>query len=154
MSEKKLTLTETDLKEVLRMALKMGSMNLGAKQNRLLNAVFDETKDRSLPVFDVDTSHLPNDELEELREKIGIAGTQSVEINIGIDEHSNQYERLMAQRIALGAGLPSWIFTGDFSGKRDREIRADYHKIEKWCTDWINHIEADRQLHSSFLRHQ
>ncbi|MCZ4366640.1 hypothetical protein [Sulfitobacter dubius] len=44
---KTITLKQEDLKGIIRMAIKMGSMNLGAKQDRLVMAVFEEAEEKA-----------------------------------------------------------------------------------------------------------
>ncbi|WHZ36524.1 hypothetical protein [Sagittula sp. MA-2] len=62
---KTITLTDTSLKEIIRMAVKIGGMNLGAKQDRLVKAVFEEAEEKSedviirMPIkFDISTEGL------------------------------------------------------------------------------------------------
>ncbi|MCA0961966.1 hypothetical protein [Salipiger bermudensis] len=87
---KTITLTDTSLKEIIRMAVKMGSMNLGAKQDRLVKAVFEEAEEKAEDViirkpikFDISTEGL-----ELIEPKAGCVVPES-EINIigGNDPH-------------------------------------------------------------------
>ena len=48
---KTITMTETSLKEIIGMAIKMGSMNLGAKQHLLVKAVFEEAEEEAKDVI-------------------------------------------------------------------------------------------------------